>query len=182
MTQPVAIWSLIFVTTLMLLAAGCAQKTTPTSTTQMSASGPSAEEIRAREEEERRRRIAESQLASRPTTPPSGTLVMDTIYFEFDQATLTDMAKDTLVRNAEWLRSNANARVQVEGNADERGTNEYNLALGERRATAVKSYLTSLGIDGSRLVVISYGEERPAETGQGEDSWAKNRRVDFKTM
>jgi peptidoglycan-associated lipoprotein len=182
MTQPVAIWSLIFVTTLMLLAAGCAQKTTPTSTTQMSASGPSAEEIRAREEEERRRRIAESQLASRPTTPPSGTLVMDTIYFEFDQATLTDMAKDTLVRNAEWLRSNANARVQVEGNADERGTNEYNLALGERRATAVKSYLTSLGIDGSRLVVISYGEERPAETGQAEDSWAKNRRVDFKTM
>ena len=182
MTQSVAIWSLVFVTTLMLLAAGCAQKTTPTSTTQMSASGPSAEEIRAREEEERRRRIAESQLAARPTMPPSGTLVMDTIYFEFDQATLTDMAKDTLVRNAEWLRSNANARVQVEGNADERGTNEYNLALGERRATAVKGYLTSLGIDGSRLVVISYGEERPAEAGQGEESWAKNRRVDFKTM
>ena len=107
---------------------------------------------------------------------------MDTIYFEFDQATLTDMAKDTLVRNAEWLRSNANARVQVEGNADERGTNEYNLALGERRATVVKSYLTSLGVDGGRLVVISYGEERPAEAGHGEDSWAKNRRVDFKTM
>jgi peptidoglycan-associated lipoprotein len=148
----------------------------------MSASGPSAEEIRAREEEERRRRIAESQLTSRPTPPPSGTLVMDTIYFEFDQATLTDLAKDTLVRNAEWLRTNANARVQVEGNADERGTNEYNLALGERRATAVKSYLASLGVDGTRLVVISYGEERPAEAGHGEDAWAKNRRVDFTTM
>jgi peptidoglycan-associated lipoprotein len=182
MTQSVAIWSLIFVTTLMLLAAGCAQKTTPTSTPQMSASGPSAEEIRAREEEERRRRIAESQLAARPTTPPSGTLVMDTIYFEYDQATLSDIAKDTLVRNAEWLRSNANARVQVEGNADERGTNEYNLALGERRATAVRSYLTSLGIDGGRLVVISYGEERPADPGHGEEAWEKNRRVDFKTM
>jgi peptidoglycan-associated lipoprotein len=182
MIQSAGIWSLICVTTLVLLATGCAQKSTPTSTAQMGASGPSAEEIRAREEEERRRRIAESQLASRPTTPPSGTLVMDTIYFEFDQATLTDTAKDTLVRNAEWLRSNANARVQVEGNADERGTNEYNLALGERRATAVKGYLTSLGIDTSRLVVISYGEERPADSGQGEDSWAKNRRVDFKTM
>ncbi len=93
MAQSVGIWSLIFVTTLMLLATGCAQKTTPASTTQMSASGPSAEEIRAREEEERRRRIAESQLASRPTTVPPGTLVMDTVYFEFDQATLSDMAK-----------------------------------------------------------------------------------------
>ena len=182
MTRSVGIWSLIFVTSLILLTTGCARKTPPESTMQMGASGPSAEEIRAREEEERRRRIAESQLASRPTTPPTGTLVMDTVYFEFDQATLSDTAKDTLVRNAEWLRSNANARVQVEGNADERGTNEYNLALGERRAAAVRSYLTSLGIDGSRLVIISYGEERPAESGQGEDSWARNRRVDFKTM
>jgi peptidoglycan-associated lipoprotein len=148
----------------------------------MGAAGPSAEEIRAREEEERRRRIAESQLASRSTTPAAGTLVMDTVYFEYDQSTLSETAKETLVRNAEWLRSNPNARVQVEGNADERGTNEYNLALGERRATAVKSYLTSLGIDGTRLVTISYGEERPTDSGHGEESWAKNRRVDFKAM
>jgi peptidoglycan-associated lipoprotein len=182
MTQLVGVWSLIVVTTLMLLAVGCAQKTTPTSTTEMSASGPSTEEIRAREEEERRRRIAESQLASRPATVPSGTLVMDTVYFEFDQATLSDMAKETLVRNAEWLRSNANARVQVEGNADERGTNEYNLALGERRAAAVKGYLTSLGIDDSRLLIISFGEESPADPGHSEEAWSKNRRVDFKTM
>jgi peptidoglycan-associated lipoprotein len=107
---------------------------------------------------------------------------MDTVYFEYDQATLSDSAKDTLVRNAEWLRANPSARVQVEGNADERGTNEYNLALGERRAVAVKGYLTSLGVDGTRLVTISYGEERPADPGHGEDAWTKNRRVDFKTM
>jgi peptidoglycan-associated lipoprotein len=182
MVRSLGIWSLIFVSSLMSLTTGCAQKTTPATTTQMSASGPSAEELRAREEEERRRRIAESQLASRPTTPPAGTSVMDTVYFEFDQATLTDTAKDTLVRNAEWLRSNANARVQVEGNADERGTPEYNLSLGERRAAAVRSYLTSLGVDGTRLVVISYGEERPADPGHGEDAWAKNRRVDFRSM
>jgi peptidoglycan-associated lipoprotein len=186
MTQSVGIWSLIVVTTLMVLTTGCAQKTTPTSTTgptQLGASGPSPEEMRAREEEERRRRIAESQLAARPTTvAPAGTQVMDTIYFEFDQATLSDLAKDTLVRNAEWLRSNPNARVQVEGNADERGTPEYNLALGERRAAAVKSYLASLGIDGNRLPTISYGEERPADSGHGEDAWTKNRRVDFTTM
>lgn len=185
MTQSVGIWSLIVVTTLMVLTTGCAQKTTPTSTTgptQLGASGPSPEEMRAREEEERRRRIAESQLAARPTTVAPGTQVMDTIYFEFDQATLSDLAKDTLVRNAEWLRSNPNARVQVEGNADERGTPEYNLALGERRAAAVKSYLASLGIDGNRLPTISYGEERPADPAHGEDAWAKNRRVDFTTM
>jgi peptidoglycan-associated lipoprotein len=182
MIRSVGIWSLIFVTTLTLLATGCAQKTTPASTAQMGASGPSPEEIRAREEEERRRRIAESQLTSRPTTVAAGTMVMDTVYFEFDEATLSDAAKETLVRNAAWLRSNPNTRVQVEGNADERGTNEYNLALGERRAAAVKSYLTSLGIDGNVLVVISYGEERPADPGHSEDAWTKNRRVDFKAM
>lgn len=185
MTRSLGIWSLIVVTTLMMLTTGCARKTTPTSTTQMGAagaSGPSPEEIRAREEEERRRRIAESQLAPRPTTGAPGAQVMDTVYFEFDQATLTDLAKETLVRNAEWLRSNPNARIQVEGNADERGTPEYNLALGERRAAAVKSYLASLGIDGNRLVTISYGEERPADHAHGEDAWAKNRRVDFTSM
>jgi peptidoglycan-associated lipoprotein len=184
MTQSVGIWSLIIVATVLLLMAGCAQKSQPVSDagTQMGASGPTAEEIRAREEAERRRRIAESQLPSRPTTVTPGTSVMDTVYFEFDQATLTEVTKDTLVRNAEWLRSNPNTRVQVEGNADERGTPEYNLALGERRAAAVKSYLSSLGIDGSRLVTISYGEERPADPDHDEEAWEKNRRVDFKAM
>ncbi|HSF30852.1 MAG TPA: peptidoglycan-associated lipoprotein Pal [Candidatus Tectomicrobia bacterium] len=184
MTRSVGIWSLIVVASAMLLTAGCAKKSTTASGagTQIGASGPSAEEIRAREEEERRRRIAESQLASRPSTVSPGTLILDTVYFDFDEATLTDQAKDVLVRNADWLRANGTVRVQVEGNADERGTNEYNLALGERRAAAVKSYLSSLGIDGSRLVVISYGEERPADPNDGEEAWAKNRRVDFKAM
>jgi peptidoglycan-associated lipoprotein len=182
MTRLVGIWSLIVVATMVLLTTGCAKQSTPASGTQIGASGPSAEEIRAREEEERRRRIAESQLASRPSTVASGTVILDTVYFEFDQATLSDQAKDTLVRNADWLRTNATVRVQVEGNADERGTNEYNLALGEHRAAAVRGYLSSLGVDGSRLVVISYGEERPVDGGQGEDSWSKNRRVDFKAM
>ena len=184
MTRIVGIGSLLVVVLLMALSSGCSQKATPASAsgTQLGASGPSAEEIRAREEEERRRRIAESQLTSRPTTLAPGAQVLDTIYFEFDQATLSDLAKDTLVRNAEWLRANPDARVQVEGNADERGTPEYNLALGERRAETVRSYLSSLGIDRSRLVTISYGEERPADSGHGEDAWAKNRRVDFKAM
>ncbi len=184
MARSVAIWSLIVVASMMVLTVGCAKKSPSASEagTQMGASGPSAEEIRAREEAERRRRIAESQLASRPTTVTPGMPILDTVFFEFDQATLTDAAKETLVRDANWLRTNADVRVQVEGNADERGTPEYNLALGERRAAAVKSYLASLGIDNSRLVTISYGEERPADSGHSEDAWAKNRRVDFKAM
>ena len=184
MTRSVGIWSLLVVATMLVLAAGCSQKSPPTSSagTQIGASGPSAEEIRAREDEERRRRIAESQLGSRPAAVTPGMQILDTVYFEFDQATLSDLSKDTLARNADWLRNNPNVRVQVEGNADERGTPEYNLALGERRAESVKSYLTSLGIDGNRLVTISYGEERPVDPGHNEDAWAKNRRVDFKAM
>jgi len=184
MTRYVSIWSLLVVATVTFLTAGCAQKSAPASGagTQVGASGPTADEIRAREEEERRRRIAESQLASRPAAVTSGSQVLDTIYFEFDQATLNDVAKDTLVRNSDWLRSNPDVRLQVEGNADERGTPEYNLALGERRAEAVKSYLASLGVDRGRLVTISYGEERPADPGQSEDAWALNRRVEFKAM
>ena len=182
MLRSVGIFSLLVVATMLMLMAGCAKKSTPASSTQLGATGPSAEEIRAREEAERQRRIAESQLASRPAAVNPGMQVMDTVYFEFDQAMLSDLAKTTLVRNAEWLRSHPDARVQVEGNADERGTPEYNLALGERRAVAVKTYLDSLGVDGSRLVTISYGEERPADTGHGEEAWTQNRRVDFKAM
>jgi peptidoglycan-associated lipoprotein len=182
MLRPVGMFCLIVVATMLILTGGCAQKSTPASSTQIGATGPSAEEIQAREEAERRRRIAESELASRPAAVTPGMLVMDTVYFEFDQATLSDMAKNTLVRNAEWLRSHPDARIQVEGNADERGTPEYNLALGERRAVAVKSYLSSLGIDGSHLVTISYGEESPADAGHSDAAWEKNRRVDFKAM
>jgi peptidoglycan-associated lipoprotein len=182
MLRSVGIFSLLVVATMLMLTAGCAKKSTPASSTQLGTTGPSAEEIQAREEAERRRRIAESQLASRPAAVTPGMPVMDTVYFEFDQATLSDLAKTALVRNAEWLRSHPDARVQVEGNADERGTPEYNLALGERRAVAVKTYLASLGVDSSRLVTISYGEEQPADTGHGEEAWTQNRRVDFKAM
>lgn len=182
MPRMVGIRSLVIVAVIMLLGMGCARRSAQVSSPPPGATGPSAEELRAREEAERRRRIAESQLASRPSTVTPGSSVMDPVYFAFDQATLTQSAKDTLVRNAEWLRANPQARVQVEGHCDERGTAEYNLALGERRAEAVKSYLTSLGIDSTRLVTISYGKERPADPGHTEEAWARNRRVEFKAM
>lgn len=180
MARTVGIWGIIFLAVIMLVGVGCAKKAAQVPPP-AAAAGPSAEELRAREEAERRRRIAESQLAARPAVTP-GSSVMQAVYFDFDKSTLKDDSKAVLSRNAEWLRGNPQVRVQVEGHADERGTEEYNLALGERRAEAVKSYLTSLGIEGNRLNTISYGEEKPADPGHGESAWSKNRRADFKAM
>lgn len=103
------------------------------------------------------------------------------IYFEFDSSALLSMAQDVLKRKAQWLRDNPDVSVVVEGHCDERGTNEYNLALGDRRSNSAKSFLVDLGISVSRLKTISYGEERPGDTGHNEEAWAKNRRAHFVT-
>jgi peptidoglycan-associated lipoprotein len=103
----------------------------------------------------------------------------ENIYFDFDSAELTPMAQDVLVRKAEWLRANPMASVIIEGHCDERGTAEYNLALGERRANAARDFVVDLGISDARVSTISYGEERPADMGSNEEAWAKNRRDVF---
>jgi peptidoglycan-associated lipoprotein len=102
--------------------------------------------------------------------------VGDRVYFGFDQYDLSAEARETLRRQSEWLGQNGRLTVVVEGHADERGTREYNLALGERRAATVKNYMAALGVDASRVSVISYGEERPAMVGSAEEAWAANRR------
>ena len=118
--------------------------------------------------------------APAPVPPPSGwNITQNNVYYEFDKSTLTPMAQETLTRHAGWLRANPNATVTIEGHADERGTNEYNLALGDRRADSAKAFLVDLGIAASRLTTISYGEERPLCTEQNEECWAKNRRGHF---
>lgn len=101
------------------------------------------------------------------------------IYFDFDRYDLREDARAALKANAEWLKTNPSARVQVEGHADERGTNEYNLALGAKRAEAAKDYLVTLGIGVGRLSTISYGEELPACKEHTEECWQKNRRDRF---
>ena len=101
------------------------------------------------------------------------------IFFDFDKYDVRPADKGTLDENAKWLKSNQSALLLIEGHTDERGTNEYNLALGERRAKATRDYLVSLGIDGGRITVISYGEERPNCTDKAEACWAKNRRAHF---
>ena len=113
------------------------------------------------------RTIAENQLAS----------VGNTVLFGFDSASLTDAAKATLNRQAALMQASPTVRVVIGGHADERGTREYNLALGERRAAATRDYLVAKGVNAARVRIISYGKERPVAVGSNDVSWAKNRRA-----
>ena len=100
----------------------------------------------------------------------------DRVFFASNKSTLTTAARDTLRKQAAWMRKKKDTTVSVEGHADERGTREYNLALGERRANAVKDYLMTYGISGNRINVISYGKERPVNSGSSPLAWSQNRR------
>lgn len=101
------------------------------------------------------------------------------IYFDFDKSNVRDDQKERLVGNAAFIKANRNMKITIEGNCDERGTNEYNIALGERRAQAAKKYLINLGVSPDVLYTVSYGEERPLLFGHDEYSWSQNRRDDF---
>ncbi|MEJ2408345.1 MAG: peptidoglycan-associated lipoprotein Pal [Novosphingobium sp.] len=122
---------------------------------------------------------------SRPTGPIAGSqadfvakmMGADTIYFDTDKYDIDSMDQAALAKQAQWLMQYPNKRATIEGHCDERGTREYNLALGERRANATKNYLVSLGVDASRLSTVSYGKERPVALGSNEQAWAQNRRA-----
>jgi peptidoglycan-associated lipoprotein len=103
--------------------------------------------------------------------------VGDRVFFDTDSSSLSADAQHTLQKQSEWLKQYSAVNVTVEGHCDERGTREYNLALGERRANAVKKYLVSLGVGGKRISTISYGKERPAVIGNDESAWSQNRRA-----
>jgi peptidoglycan-associated lipoprotein len=103
----------------------------------------------------------------------------ETIYFDLDSYVLRQDARDALDKNAQWMLKKSAGTVRLEGNCDERGSDEYNLALGEKRAKAAQSYLVTLGVPADRLVTISYGKEKPVDPGHNDAAWAKNRRVDF---
>lgn len=114
----------------------------------------------------------------RPTTDTRRSL--DTIYFGFNEYTITGEARRILQRHAEWLKQNENIRIEVAGHCDQRGSVEYNLSLGERRALAVKKFLVDLGIAANRISIISYGHQRPADPNQTPEAYAKNRRAEFR--
>jgi peptidoglycan-associated lipoprotein len=120
---------------------------------------------------------AEDFSTSDPATLEGGPL--EDVLFDYDQATLGDQARATLEKHALWLQNHRSAQVTVEGHCDERGTAEYNLALGDQRARAAREYLVSLGVAADRLKTVSYGKERPLDTGTGEASFARNRRAHF---
>jgi peptidoglycan-associated lipoprotein len=105
--------------------------------------------------------------------------VLKPIYFDYDKSDLKPAAKAQLEKSADWLKKNPKVNCRIEGHCDERGTNEYNLSLGERRALSARRYLMSLGVNPDRLFTISYGEERPAEDGHDESAWKFNRRDEF---
>ena len=102
--------------------------------------------------------------------------VGDRVYFDFDSSTVREDGRATLNKQAEWLKKYANYQITVEGHCDERGTREYNIALGERRANSIRQYLAAQGVPAARLRSLSYGKERPEVVGSDEGSWARNRR------
>ena len=118
----------------------------------------------------------EKEETSLPETP-AGRLSLEDAFFDFDDFTLRQDAKSALETDGKYLQKNGGTRVVIEGHCDERGSVEYNLALGEKRARAAKEYLVSYGIGNNRLTTISYGKERPFDTGHDEEAWSKNRRA-----
>ncbi len=104
---------------------------------------------------------------------------LKTVYFDFDKYNIKPEFRDTLNQNASWLKNHPNAHLRIQGHCDERGTYDYNTALGERRASSVRNYLVSLGISYTRIETISYGEERPVCTQKDESCWSRNRRGEF---
>ncbi|RMG43001.1 MAG: peptidoglycan-associated lipoprotein Pal [Candidatus Dadabacteria bacterium] len=110
-----------------------------------------------------------------------GSILKD-VHFAFDSYALDSLAREILRKNAEWLKAHPDRKVEIEGHCDERGTNEYNMALGAKRARAVKDFLVSLGIAADRMSTVSYGEELPLDPRHNEEAWAKNRRAHFKLL
>ena len=122
---------------------------------------------------------AKESTAEGAAGPSRGTVELDDIHFSFDQYDLSSEARNVLKQHADWLLKHDAFAVVIEGHCDERGTTEYNLALGQRRASEAMKFLIDLGVDGKRIKTISYGKEMPLDPGHNEDAWAKNRRDHF---
>ena len=168
--------TLFTVTALALgLAVGCSRKQPPATDDRGRVEPPPATDTADADADAARRAEEEARLAREAAYGS----IQDMIFFDFDRSDLREDARQTLQAKAEALRQSPDVRIRIEGHADERGTVEYNLALGERRADAARAYLVDLGIDPDRMTVISYGEERPQVEGSNEAAWSQNRRDEF---
>jgi peptidoglycan-associated lipoprotein len=143
-----------------------------------------AADAREREEAERRRQqqIADSLAALGQSTAAVRTLLATTIHFDYDKALIRGGDAAVLDQKVAILQVNPTLRIRISGHCDERGSDEYNLALGNRRGTAAKQYLVSHGIDADRIETVSYGEERPLDSGHDEEAWSRNRRDEFEIL
>ncbi len=170
--------SLLLVIPGLMIVTSCAKKTVKADLAQ-----PQEDEAAKQEEIARQRAIdakqRQEEAAKRKIIAARNLFMNENIYFDFDKSNLKPEAQKVLKRKAEWLRNNSGESIIIEGHCDERGTNEYNLALGDRRAQSAKNFLIDLGIAQSRLTMISYGEERPADRRHNERAWSKNRRDHF---
>ena len=152
-----------------LVVAGC--ETTPDSTADQNGANASQQQVTAAPQQ--------GVQAIPGSQEDLDILVGPRVFFDFDSSALRSDAQATVQNLAAWLEANSTKRVRIEGNTDERGTREYNLALGDRRAEAVRSYLMALGINGNRLTTISFGKERPIRLGSTPEAWAMNRNATF---
>ena len=198
MKKKLWIWlSLLLVIPGLMIVTSCAKKTVVQETVKadfvptqedeaakLAAEKAKQEELaRQRSFDEKRRleveRRRQEEAARHKIIAARNLFMNEDIYFDFDRSDLKPETQAILKGKAEWLRNNPGESVIIEGHCDERGTNEYNLALGDRRAQSAKNFLIDLGIAESRLTTISYGEERPADPRHNEDAWSKNRRAHF---
>lgn len=186
------ILAMLFVIPAMLFTVSCAKKAVVVEPSTDAADDAARQaELDKQKEMERQKQLEEERLAAeraeqlkvdameRDVMMAKNRFLNENVYFDFDNANLDYQAQELLKQKAMWLRENPDASVVIEGHCDERGTNAYNLALGERRAESAKTFLVNLGIPGMQLTTISYGEEKPVDMGQSEEAWAKNRRAGF---
>ena len=187
------ILAMVLIVPAMLFTVSCAKKTVSTepTTTEPATTDTTQADMDRQAELDRQKQLEEERLAAeraeqlkkeameRDLMMAKNRFLNENVYFDFDDSTLDYQAQELLKQKAMWMRDNPNANVVIEGHCDERGTNAYNLALGDRRANSVKTFLVNLGISGTRMTTISYGEEKPVDMGQNEEAWAKNRRATF---
>ena len=173
-------WAVVAFSIAALMSVGCAKKqTVKTDGAQAPSAGTPSGVTEAPVAE------APAPVAAAPATPPGVALTeerpsqFDDVRFDFDKSELKEDGRRTCQTVAAFMKKNPRAKLLIEGHCDERGTSEYNLALGERRATAVMTYLVSLGVPKAALSTVSFGEEKPLDPGHDEGAWAKNRRAHF---
>ncbi len=171
-------WYLMVVLCIGMLALlGCPKKAEVSAVPEAQKEKPAAEATAQPKPSEEAQPAAKS--ADEEARERAASAGLQPVYFDFDQAAIEAKAREILKANAEWLKANPKIKVKIEGNCDERGTVEYNQALGQRRAANAKKYLTDMGISSQRISLISYGKEKPSCSESTESCWQKNRRDDF---